>query len=311
MKNRTKFLSMLLAFVLLLSLCACSGKDQKPEDSNTPSTADQEKTDQTESTDNKSETDNNAPEEDDTQEAEPSKPEETKPTEKDPSDYAVSDWKELYTSFFSENYDRLMDNCNAGISGIGFIDLDLDGVPELLMFDSGSSAAMGVQFFDIVDGAVTCVSANIVGIGETFGGNYLSDVVVNTNYFKNFRLMLNNETGEQYFYIESANGAMNFYYREGIRFSANNGVLSLESLFYAREVFEEESDKTVESEYKVNGNTSTAEAYQIAKEAFETTNTDTQYSANGVFTWDGNYSNTKDGLLSMMADAADLYTPIV
>ena len=32
---------------------------------------------------------------------------------------------------------------------------------------------------------------------------------------------------------------------------------------------------------------------------------------NGVFTWDGNYSNTKDGLLSMMADAADLYTPIV
>ena len=305
-----KFLSILLILTLLLGLCACSDKQSTEEDNTKDTTASNQKEPEKEAEDtaneNKQEpTDTETPEEDSKTEESNSNSEETLPVT------AVSNWEEVYTNFLSENYDRLMDSCSIGIVGVGFIDLDLDGTPELLLFDSGSSAAMGVQFFDIVDGTVTCVSANVSGVGEAFGGDYLSNVTVNTNYFKNFRLMLNKETGEQYFCIDSSNGAMEFYYRETIQFSANNGVLSLTSLFYIRETFNEESTEATVTEYKVNGEPSTAEIYQATVESFNASNTDTQYSANGVFTWDNNYSNTKDGLLSMAADAAAQYTPIV
>ncbi|MGI6013983.1 MAG: hypothetical protein ACOX7K_06835 [Oscillospiraceae bacterium] len=304
-----KLLSILLTLTLLLGLCACSDKKPAEEDKNDDTTVSDQKESQNKAEEEKKMEEENDLSSDAEEPTEDSEPEE--PEEETPPVTVISNWEEIYTNFLSENYDRLMDSCSVGIVGVGFIDLDMDGIPELLLFDSGSSAAMGVQFFDIVNGTVTCVSANVAGVGEAFGGDYLSNTVVNTNYFKNFRLMLNNETGEQYFCIDSSNGAMDFYYRETIQFSAKNGVLSLSSLFYTKETFQEESTEVAETEYKINGETCTMETYQATVEAFYSTNTDTQYSANGVFTWDGDYSNTRDGLLSMTADAAALYTPIV
>ena len=287
-----KLLSILLALMLLFALCACTGQNDPAQDKIPDNTV----SDQNDKTDHKAEEDD-APEN-------PNDEDDVLPP-------SVSNWEEIYTGFLSENYTRLVDACGIGFAGIGFIDLDLDGMPEMLLFDNGTSSSMGVQFFDIVDGAVTCVSANIEAIGQAFGGEYLCNEVVNTKYFKNFRLMLNNDTGKQYFCIESANGAMNFQFKEMIRFSGEKGILSLESLFHSYIVYGGESTNIISEEYSVDGQTADADTYQAAADAFNTVNTDTQYSASGVFTWDGAYPNTRDGLLSMAAAAANLFKPIV
>lgn len=281
-----KLLSILLALMLLFSLCACTGQNTPAQDE-TPGHSDSDQNDV-----NDPNTDAEDPDE-----------ESDLPT-------VISNWEEIYIGFLSENYSRLADACGIGFAGIGFADLDLDGTPEMLLFDNGISSSMGVQFFDIVDGAVTCVSANIEAIGKTFGGDHLCDEVVNTKYFKSFRLMQDNETGKQFFCIESANGAMNFHFKEMIRFSGEKGVLSLESLFHSYVVYGAESTNIISEEYSVAGQTADADAYQAAADAFSTTNTDAQYTVAGVFTWDGAYPNTRDGLLSMAAAAADLVTPI-
>ena len=68
------------------------------------------------------------------------------------------DEKEIYRSFLSENYEKLSAACFGVISGIGLIDLDMDSKLEMVLFDAGASASMGVQLFDIIDGGVECIS---------------------------------------------------------------------------------------------------------------------------------------------------------
>lgn len=286
-----KLLSILLALLLLSALCACTGQNDPSQDE-TPGNSVSDPTDK-----NDPATDENDTADD--------------PDDESDLPAVVSNWEEIYTAFLSDNYSELIDACGIGFAGVGFLDLDLDGTPELLLFDNGTSSSMGVQFFDIVDGSVTCVSARISAIAQAFGGEHLSDEVVSTKYFKNFRLMQNRETGEQFFCIESVNGAMNFHFKEMLRFTGENGVLSLESLFHSYVVYGAESTSIISEEYSVDGQTADADAYQAAADAFAAAYTDTEYNAVGVFTWDGAYPNTRDGLLAMAADAADLVTPVL
>lgn len=225
-----------------------------------------------------------------------------------PSDDTVLPRAEIFRSFLSENYQTLSAGFSGGISGLGFIDLDLDGQIELLIFDAGASAAMGLQFFDVIDDTVECVSANMSAIGTSFGGDHLSEIFVNANSFDDFRLMQNKETGERFFLVESGNGAVDFSYRELIRFGRSDGVLTLESLMYRYEEYDPETGSLTKAQFKLAGEPADQAAYEAARTELYAALEDMGYTANGALLWDGGtYGTGLEALLKMVDRARFLY----
>lgn len=218
--------------------------------------------------------------------------------------------KTFFREFLSDNYQKLSDDFPGGISGIGFIDLDLDGGMEMIIFDAGASAAMGAQFFDIVGGKVECVSANMDAIGKDFGGSHISKVAVNANYFDDFRLMKDKSTGKKFFVVKSGNGAADFSYSELVKFGSNNGILTLESLMYKYDNTDTDTGKVTSSSYKVGGKSASAADYNAADKAFSSANEDTGFTAKGAFVWSGEYGSGQAGLLAMADEALSEYSDI-
>ncbi len=233
------------------------------------------------------------------------------PAQASPSQAIVVDNKargEFFRTFLSDNYQKLSDAFFGGISGIAFIDLDMDGGIEMLIFDAGASAAMGLQFFDIVDDNVECVSANMEAVGTSFGGEHLSDVIVNANTFEDFRLMQDKATDEKFFIVESGNGAADFSYTELIRFGNDNGVPTLQSLVYKHEDYNIDSGDLTGESFKLSGKAANRSVYEAAYSKFFAGVTDTGYVAKGVLLWENtDYEDSLDGLLAMADKALTLY----
>ena len=224
-------------------------------------------------------------------------------------------WREIFEDFLRGSFSRLNELCLSGIAGVGFIDLDLDGVPELLIFDAGASASMGLQFFDIIEEDVFCVSANIEKLGEEFGGKYFDKDFVNANFFEDFRYYKSTETGEAFFLVVSSNGAEDFSYSRLVRFTGDGGILGLESLFFKYESFEfsSESDGFERSgaDYLVGGNAVSSEEYEQALSAFMEKLEDQGYSAAGEFVWGvKDYSGSLEEFMSLVVSAAEKYVPV-
>lgn len=212
-----------------------------------------------------------------------------------------------YEDFLNENYDALYEACFGGISGIGFIDLDLDGHREMLLFDAGASASMGVQFFDCVDGQVECVSANMFPMGEVFGGDHFTDDYVNANYFEDFRLVEIVETGERLFLVESANGSAEFYYRELISFGQKDGFLTLTPLFYKLEEFDIDTGETFNVQCRINDADASLGDYEKAYADFLQGVMDLGLEAQGVFLWENSsYAEGREGFMSIAREAMTL-----
>lgn len=214
-----------------------------------------------------------------------------------------------FRTFLSDNYKALSDAFTGGISGIGFLDLDCDGGIEMVMFDSGASAALGAEIFDIVDGKVECVSSNLDTVGKAFGGSHLSNVIVNANRFDDFRLMKSADATQQFFVVQSGNGALDFKYTEFVKFGHDkNNVLWMESLYYLYDDMDDNGNITNES-YKVAGKSATKAEYDAAVKAFTKSATDMKYTAKGVFIWDSgaNYETSSAGLQQMAEKAYALW----
>jgi len=216
--------------------------------------------------------------------------------------------KELFRAFLSDNYKKLSDAFSGGISGIGFIDLDLDGAMEMIIFDAGASAAMGAQFFDVSDGKVECVSANMDAVAKAFGGSHLSKVVVNANYFDDFRLMKDKATGREFFLVQSANGAADFSYAELVKFGSENDVLTLDSLLYRYDNLDTETGEAASSNFKVAGKSATDRQYETAYRDFFAGSEDLGFEASGAFAWKGEFGSGKAGLLAMADEAMSEYS---
>lgn len=222
------------------------------------------------------------------------------------------DFFAVYRSFLEENFNRLSELCYGGIAGVGFIDLDLDGAPEMLLFDSGASASMGVQFFDIVgpEGNVECISANMMDLGREFGSEHYSPVYVNANYFDDFRLM-RSSNDEMRFFVDSGNGALDFSYSELIEFGAADGVLTLASRLYRYDDYDIESGEISSTHCTRGSETITAADYEAALSEFHSSWQDSGYDAFGVFIWEGkNYSTEYDGFMAMLNAAVSGYVPL-
>lgn len=232
-------------------------------------------------------------------------------TEAQPSS-AVSEEDEqaaqIYKDFLSENYDRIMEITFKSIAGLGFIDLDLDGIRELILFDAGASASMGVQLFDIVGGEVLCVSANVQGLAEAFGGADYSGLVVNANLMEDFRLKENKSTGERFFVVESKNGNVESSYSEYIRFENNNGVLALSSIFYKYEEYDTETNTVILQEFRVGDRAAGVAEYTSEVDRFNSDNVDMALECRGVFIWENNeYLESYKSFMDNVEKAMTLY----
>lgn len=222
---------------------------------------------------------------------------------------AVTGWETAYLAFLEDNYDIFAALWPEGLSGVGFIDLDLDGTPEMLVFDLGASATLGVQMFDLVDGQVHCVSSVMDSAAGAFGEEYFSKVSVCASFFESFRLV---ETeGEYSFWVQSTNGTLESTWDELIRFDCADGVLMPVGVCSRYMESDIETGDVVAEEYTVGGAISDAAGYETAAAAF-TQGEDTGYEAAGMFLWDNmkRYDTTYDGFLAMAADAATAYVPV-
>ena len=218
-------------------------------------------------------------------------------------------WADSYLNYLDDNYDIFAALWPEGLTGVGFIDLDLDGTPEMILFDLGASATLGVQMFDVLDGQVYCVSSVQENAAGAFGDEHFSRVSVCTSYFEAFRLSV---TANGYcFWVDSANGTLESSWDELIRFDCEDGVLTPVSVCGRFLETDGETGAVVAERYTVAGGEADAESYTAAFKTYSEAR-DTGYSAAGVFLWSDiqRYDTTYDGLMAMARDAVEAYVPI-
>lgn len=222
---------------------------------------------------------------------------------------APEGWAEAYLDYMSDNYDIFAALWPEGLTGAGFIDLDLDGTPELVIFDPGASATMGVHLFDLIDGQVYCVSSALDSAAGAFGDAYFSHVSICASYFEAFRLS-RTEAGWR-FWVDSANGTMEISWDDIIRFDSADGALTpvVAASRYLRSDIE--TGIVTEASYTVDGDESDAAGYGAAAAYYEAA-PDAGYDAAGVFLWNdmSRYDTSYDGFMALARDAAAVYRPI-
>ena len=218
-------------------------------------------------------------------------------------------WAESYLAFIDNNYDIIAALWPEGLTGVGFIDLDLDGTPEMVVFDLGASATLGAQLFDVVDGEVYCISSVLDTAAGAFGDDYFSRISVCASYFEAFRLSY---VGDAYtFWISSSNGTLESSWDEIIRFDSTDGILTPESVCGRYLESDAETGLIVAQHYTAAGEETDEKAYEEAAAAYFGAG-DTGYDAKGVFLWNdmNRYDTTYDGFLAMARDAAESYLPV-
>ncbi len=218
-------------------------------------------------------------------------------------DPAAENWSDCYLSFLEENYDIFSALWPNGIGGMGFLDLDLDGTPEMILLDQGASVSMGATLFDLVDGQVVCISSSQENASGAFGGGYFSPVHVEVSYFEAFRLSCTDEGW--CFWVDSTNGTMETTWNEIVRFDRSDDVLTPVSICKRYLQFDAASGAAVEEDYSVSGVSASAEEYSQAEKVYQA-GRDTGYEAKGVYVWENSaYTASKEGLLAMAQSALD------
>lgn len=222
---------------------------------------------------------------------------------------AAEGWQDAYLAFLDDNYDIFAAIWQGGMSGVGFIDLDLDGTPEMAVFDLGASATLGVQLFDLVDGQVYCVSSVADSAAGAFDPEYFSTVSVCTSYFDSFRLM-RGEDG-YCFWVESANGSLETAWSEIVRFDSVNGVLTPVSVCSRYMECNAETGEIISETYSVGTESTDADGYAHAASVY-TEGQDAGYEASGLFVWNNmkRYDTSYEGFMAMAEDATTAYVPV-
>ncbi len=217
----------------------------------------------------------------------------------------------LYRDFLELNYVPITSVCGF-ISGVGLCDLDLDGSAELILFDAGASSSMGVQLFDIENGAVVCVSASCVEVGSLYKGSAFDKRhYVDTVDFSAFRL-IELADGQLFFTVTSMNGDDTLRFIERFRFGRDeNAMLTLSCLCCANEGYDPETGELRYTVYTRDDATLTDGEYTEINAALDSAH-DLGYAVSGHFIWESDsYSSEYSGVMAMYDAAADGYTPAV
>lgn len=218
-------------------------------------------------------------------------------------------WQDDYLAFLDNCFDIFSALWPDGISGMGFVDLDLDGTPELVVFDQGASATMGAHLFDLKDGWVYCVSSALDSAAGAFTPDYLSSVSVCANFFESFRLSRTMDGWR--FWVDSANGTMEAAWDEFVRFDEVDGILTPVSVCQRYLESDPESGAVAKEDYVVAGSAADQQAFQTAADRYQNA-VDSGYEAKGVFRWgEQQYDTTTyEGFLALAQAAVDAYVPI-
>ncbi len=218
-------------------------------------------------------------------------------------------WAEAYLDFLAGSADIFAALWPDGMSGVGFIDLDLDGTPEMAVFDQGAAAAMGVQLFDLDDEGVWCVSSVMDGAAGAFGDRHFTPVSVCASFFESFRLS-RTEQGWS-FWVNSANGTLETAWNEIVRFESDGGILTPVSVCAQYLENNAETGLVVAEEYTLAGHSADRDSYDAAANVY-LEGEDVGYEAKGVFLWNDMdaYGGGWDGFMAMARDAAAAYVPI-
>ena len=221
----------------------------------------------------------------------------------------AEDWQQGYLTFLEDCFDIFSALWPDGVSGFGFIDLDLDGTPELVVFDQGASANMGAHLFDLSDGWVWCVSSGLDSAAGAFSPDYMSDVSVCASFFESFRL---SHTADGWrFWVDSTNGTMETAWDEFVRFDDQGGILVPVSVCQQYLESDPETGAVVRQEYIVDGAQADQSAFQAAADALQEA-ADSGYEAKGAFRWgERQYDTTTyEGFMALAQAAVDAYVPI-
>lgn len=222
---------------------------------------------------------------------------------------APEGWSDQYLAFLENNYDIFQALWPDGISGLGFIDLDLDGTPEMVVFDQGASAALGAHIFDIIDGQVLLACSGLQQAADTFGGGRCSLTDVNANFFEAFRL---SRTAEGwYFWVDSSNSTMEKTWGEVIRFESGGNALVPAPVCSWSAENDPATGELISERYMAGGTEVDAAAYQQAADVYFGAE-DMDYNAGGVFLWSDwdRYGVPYEGFMAMARDAVTAYVPL-
>lgn len=209
----------------------------------------------------------------------------------------TENWQELFAGFLSENYELL---ASAGdIAGVGFIDLDIDGVPELLLFyDSGSSAAMDVALF------------GLNASGSVYPDARGPEKQISACLFEDFRLMQDPKTGTRFFIVESLRSADDFDHSELVLFAPSpDDFLSLTLLLGRYKGSDPSTGEYIDELFTQNGVKISADEYARCYRLFFDYFTDTGYDAAGTFVWE-KISYEDEGFMSMVENSIKIYKPL-
>lgn len=213
----------------------------------------------------------------------------------------------LFRDFVYNNYDKLAELTGNSISGIGFIDLDLDGDREMLLFDDGASASMGVNIFDVTDDGIRCISANMEALATEFGNGETSAITINANLMEDFRLLENTETGERFFVVESYNGNIESSFSELIRFDRTDSGLDLCSVYYKYEEYDTDTGEVINQSFRVGSTDAMISGYNTFVANFNSDNADLGLECVGVFIWEApEYTKSRDQFMSLLDQALTL-----
>ena len=216
----------------------------------------------------------------------------------------------LYRDFLELNFVPLT-TCCGFISGVGLADLDLDGTAELIVFDAGASSSMGVQFFDVINGEVECVSASRTEVGTLFAGtNFDKRHYVDAVDFSAFRL-IELADGQLFFTASSMNGDDTLRFSERFRFGCREGALTLECLCTANSGYDPETGECRYTVYTLDDATLSEEEYAGINAALDSA-ADMGYTVSGCFSWESDsYGTDYPGVMAMFDAAAAAYVPAV
>lgn len=211
-------------------------------------------------------------------------------------------WESAYTAFLT-NEGELPEALNIAVNGAGLADLDVDGTPELILFDPGSGASNGINIFDIdANGQVVCVSA-----ASMFNGGFTPISIFGSD--ANMFHLVKTEPGQLAYYCISSNSTEGYAYEAYISF-VQGDLLSLKELAFV----EEEADPAFPDEksyrYRVDGNETTDDAYVRKVDAFLGNAEELPANVSAVMLTDKGDTSDMQGALEMFKEAAAKYQPL-
>lgn len=193
-----------------------------------------------------------------------------------------TDYKEIYFDFLK---DELITKNNW--IGATLADLNLDGTPELIMYDGGASASAGVNVFQIIDNKVQLRSGYYGKYSDTYqylNKDYLLDLSFmgwspsdfNEDEEYTFSLRRNIDTGKL-MYIHFCWEAAAAFEESTLLCFSEDALVDVYEKSYKDIVMDEGTFDIISSDYRIDGNAVSAEDYDAAYNEFLDTWQDTGY----------------------------------